>query len=72
MNQMVNVIDPDDDFDEDPSAETTLTPEDRDRRRSAARRRIEALREEAALKRDLTDDILDYYLPEDSWFSREH
>ena len=37
-----------------------VTPEERDRMNAAARRRIEMLREDAALKRALNDDIFDY------------
>ena len=52
----------DDDYVEEPRPQSmsTPTPGEHDRQRSEARRRIEALREEAALKRALTDDILDY------------
>ena len=49
----------DDIIEDDPSTETTLTPGERDRQRSAARKRIELLREEAALRRD-TEALLDY------------
>ncbi|MGB0750932.1 MAG: PA3496 family putative envelope integrity protein, partial [Gammaproteobacteria bacterium] len=40
--------------------DNTITPDERARMNAEARRRIEAMREDAALKRALDDDIFDY------------
>ena len=58
MNRGAKVIIDDDELRDDGSTvEKTLTPAERDRQRNAARQRIERLREEAALKHDLSDDF---------------
>ena len=62
MSQVNNVLIEDEvEFEEDSqSRETTLTPEVSGSMNAEARRRIEQMREEAALRRALNDDIFDY------------
>ena len=62
MSQVLNVALDDDTFEsEDVTVrDNTITPDERARMNAEARRRIEAMREDAALKRALDDDIFDY------------
>jgi hypothetical protein len=62
MSQVLNVALDDDTFESQDVTvrDNTITPDERARMNAEARRRIEAMREDAALKRALDDDIFDY------------
>ena len=62
MSQVMNVVLDHDsvEVEDDTAREATVSPDEKARLNAEARRRIEKLREEAALKRALNDDIFDY------------
>ena len=62
MSQVLNVVLDDDILEAEDTAvrDNAITPDERARMNAEARRRIEEMREEAALKRALKDDIFDY------------
>ena len=62
MSQVLDVALDDDTFESQDVTvrDNTITPDERARMNAEARRRIEAMRDDAALKRALGDDIFDY------------